>query len=225
MDDEFIQNTSEVDIEATISDSDKPPHLIQSYFHKMKSILFEHKLYFIGMCFVFFISFIFGYLLSYSNPEYIIPILEKFANLADFGNATPFELFKTIFWNNTFVTIVLILFGFFFGIIPLLIIFSNGLTVGAVFEYTTREASPIFFIVGILPHGIIEIPIIFLAGAVGFRIGLRTFLCLFKKVSFADLKKDFLNSLWVLFFFIIPMLLAAAFIEVYITAELLKMFF
>jgi len=221
-----MQNTSEVsDVETTYSDSEKKPLRTQSYFKKLKSILLEHKLYFIGMCFVFFISLIFGYFLSYSDPEYIIPILENFENLADFENATSFELFITIFWNNASIASLLVLLGFFAGIISLILIFINGAAIGAAFEYVLRDEHIIFFLIGVVPHGILEIPSILLAGAVGFRLGIRTLLLFFRKVSFSDLKKDFLNSLWILFLFIIPMLLVAAFIEVYITKSLLELFF
>ena len=193
----------------------------QSYFKKLKSILLNHRLYFIGICLVFFASVVLGYILSYYNPEFILPIFENFA---DFENETSFELAIKLFLNNSLVVILLVLLGFLL-IVPLLIIFINGLVIGIVFEYFAKEASPMFFLVGIIPHGIIELPMFILAGAVGFRIGVRILLCLFGTVSFPDLKKDIFNALWILCLFIIPMLFAAAFIEAYITGYLLEVFF
>jgi stage II sporulation protein M len=79
--------------------------------------------------------------------------------------------------------------------------------------------SPIVFLIGILPHGIIEVPAIAIAASQGFRIG--------KEVIFPPQGKSRSESLRInlkkgikLFAIILPLLLIAAFIEVYVSAQL-----
>lgn len=84
-------------------------------------------------------------------------------------------IFSSIFLNNFFVSIFIIFLSalfFFFPIIPLI---SNGVIVGYVLASSSIASGVnplLIFVLGILPHGILELPAFFVACMMGFRGGL-----------------------------------------------------
>jgi len=76
--------------------------------------------------------------------------------------------------------------------------------------------------IAILPHGVIELPMILISAAMGLRMGLLVFNALAGKD--VGIKKEFLQGLNVFFRFIAPLLLVAAAIETFITPLLIALF-
>lgn len=75
--------------------------------------------------------------------------------------------------NNIRVSILTLILGFVWGAGPLLLLFYNGVILGAVaYDYVVGGQS-IFLMGWLLPHGVIEIPAILLAGQAGFILGAR----------------------------------------------------
>lgn len=75
--------------------------------------------------------------------------------------------------NNIRVSILTLVLGFVWGAGPLLLLFYNGIILGAVsYDYVAGGQS-IFLLGWLLPHGVIEIPAILLAGQAGFILGSR----------------------------------------------------
>ena len=95
------------------------------------------------------------------------------------------RMFLFIFLNNTIKSILVIYLGALFGIFPVIFLVVNGMVLG--FLYSHLEASGAnalaMFVQGVLPHGIIEIPIVVLAAAYGLRLGTMMFKGLFAMVS------------------------------------------
>jgi len=71
--------------------------------------------------------------------------------------------------NNTIVLVTLVASGATLGLLTAGILVFNGFLVGYVVVLVAREAGPVAPVVGILPHGILEIPAILFASAVAFR--------------------------------------------------------
>jgi uncharacterized membrane protein SpoIIM required for sporulation len=73
--------------------------------------------------------------------------------------------------NNIRVSIMALAFGIFFGLGTLVLLFYNGVILGAVvFDYL-HAGQGVFLAGWLLPHGTIEIPAILVAGQAGFVLG------------------------------------------------------
>jgi len=126
-----------------------------------------------------------------------------------------------IFFNNTTSAIFTILLGLVLGIFPFLSLFSNGEVLGML-AFSLRETiSPAIFFVGILPHGIFEIPVLIIAGAMGLKIGKLTINKFFSKKE-VDFKKEISRSFNFFFKFLFPLLAVAALVEVFVTPHILN---
>ena len=115
-----------------------------------------------------------------------------------------------IFLNNAAKSLLSILLGI-TVIVPLFMLYVNGYIIGSIFKYVPLH----YALLGILPHGIIELPAFITAAALGVNIGL-TLIAKFLLRKEYSLKREYKASLKT--FKIIAMaLLIAAFIETYIT--------
>ncbi|CAM3492280.1 stage II sporulation protein M [Paenibacillus lupini] len=79
-----------------------------------------------------------------------------------------------IFLNNAIKSIFIIYIGAILGIIPIFFLVLNGMVVGFLLQHVaqTNGTGDMFHVVlGLLPHGIIEIPAIVIACAYGMKFG------------------------------------------------------
>ena len=83
------------------------------------------------------------------------------------------NFFIFIFFNNAIKSVLVIYAGIFFGILPVIFLVINGMVIGFLVHITTDNGASLFDIVvkGLLPHGIIEIPVIIIACAFGLKFG------------------------------------------------------
>lgn len=144
--------------------------------------------------------------------------------LAEFAqnnqNALPDELTVwTIFANNIVAMTFLCLGSVTFGILSALGLFVNGIVVGAVLPLALQESSAIVVFALIAPHGIVEIPALLMAGAIGFRVPHRIVRYL---LGWDDtpLTKTELYELAVLFLVLVVLIAIAAVIEVQYTRDI-----
>ncbi len=107
-------------------------------------------------------------------------------------------LLIVIFFNNFTKAIIFMFLGLAFGILPVIMLFVNGLLLGYVL-FAEHEMTIIeLFVKGILPHGIIEIPAIILACAYGIKLGtLLAKSIVFKLISvqFEEVWSEFKHTL------------------------------
>ncbi len=205
----------------------------------------DYKKYFVSLnslilfsLFVFLFSVIYGYFSAVQSPEQAIQVLDQFKEI--FGPILAYSSliqFSLVFLNNAFSLFLTISLGIAFGIFPVLSLFSNGSLVG-IFAYFWVQKMPLSeFFFGIIPHGIIEIPILLIGSAIGLRLGRlateKTLFKLFPEWSAKNLKplKDEQGkimrekklkaelSLAIKFSlrYLIPFLVLAAAIEIFIT--------
>jgi len=118
------------------------------------------------------------------------------------------ELIRFILLNNIQSSFIGMLFGIIFGIFPLLAALTNGYILGFV-AAKTAEGAGIFVLWKLLPHGIFELPALFISLGLGLKFG--TFI--FKKNKFEALGTYIIKSIKVFFFIVIPLLIIAAIIE------------
>lgn len=139
-----------------------------------------------------------------------------------------FEKLVIIFQSNLYNCVLAILLGIGLGIIPVYIAIYNGVLMGTVIGYTSNMPNGVVkFIISILPHGIIEIPIMLISIGIGLKMGYNMFSFLLhigskkldkRRVLLQELEQSALICIKL----IIPGLLIAAMIESYITPLIME---
>lgn len=163
------------------------------------------KKYIYAIVFIFFASSIIGFV--YSSE---FSFMDKFLmEIADSTRDLDYlELIWFIFSNNVTSAISSLFFGAFFGIFP----FINAIFNGSILGYVYSQAASIAgygVVWRLLPHGIFELPAIFISLGLGVHLGLS----LFKFDMFKTFKKRFKESLTAFLVIVVPLLALASIIE------------
>ena len=154
---------------------------------------------------LFILSGLFGFFFN-SHLSFINQFLKDI--LSQTSGLSYFPLIIKIFTNNAYVSLLSIILGFILGIVPLL----NALTNGVVLGYVLAK---VYAISGftefwkILPHGIFELPAVFIS----LGLGLKTGMALFSKKPVNEIKYRLIQSIKVFLFVVVPLLILAAIIE------------
>ncbi|ASJ16373.1 sporulation protein [Thermococcus chitonophagus] len=168
---------------------------------------------------IFSLGIIIGVGVAKSNPsaaEYLFKFLRKVLGGGELP--TGFKLFLLIFLNNTRVALIMAFGGLIFGVLPLMIMFFNGAVVGMVTYHVYSAGEPIRkVLLSIIPHGVLEIPALTIAG-VG---GINWFLELV--TGEGDLQKRFrkgFKEMLKLLLVAVFLLFVAALVEAFITPKI-----
>jgi len=201
---------------------------------QFRSLLMDNQKNVIFASSIFFISLFLGIVLFDQNSQYFYDV---FAQLKDIANqiktrdSVVYMVF-TIFFNNLFITFLMITFGIFFGIIPIIILISNGMIIGFLVKVLIESGQTIgFILLGILPHGLLELPTVIIAAAFGMKLGFVLFQLLLNLLGGKDTKHkqtylwDTIKQIPVVFLGLIILLFAAAVIESTLTGYLLTKFY
>ncbi|MEK4512899.1 stage II sporulation protein M [Paenibacillus sp. FSL K6-2524] len=83
------------------------------------------------------------------------------------------SFFVFIFLNNAVKSIVIIFAGALFGLLPIFFLMMNGMVIGFLLTTAASQGENMFdlIVLGLLPHGIIEIPAILIASGFGLQFG------------------------------------------------------
>jgi len=119
-----------------------------------------------------------------------------------------FDLIIFLFRNNSFSGFMGLFFGVVLGIFPVINAIINGLVLGFVSNLSVTESGA-FSLWRLLPHGIFELPAIFIS--LGLGVKLSTFI--FKKDKLDSLRDFLEKSFWSFLLIVIPLLVLAAIIE------------
>jgi stage II sporulation protein M len=178
--------------------------LIEEYKKSWKYIVESKKFIFfiIGLFFVFAVV---GFLFPVPSgiQEWIVDLVNQLKEQTK--DLSQSRLIWFILSNNTFGSFLGILFGFIYGIFPLISAVMNGYILG----WVLVNYGGISSIWKILPHGIFELPAIFISLGLGLKFG--TFM--FQKNKAKSFKNYLINSLRVFLLVIIPLLIIAGIIE------------
>lgn len=118
------------------------------------------------------------------------------------------ELIGFIFLNNLRSSFFALVFGILLGIFPVFAAVLNGFLLGFVADLSVRSQG-IFVLWRILPHGIFELPAVFISLGLGLRLGFY-FWRRRKNEKFKDL---FIESIRIFLLIVFPLLVIAAIIE------------
>lgn len=170
---------------------------------------------------LFFLAIAAGYITGYYYPEIVNELTAQFEE--SFGwiaEESPLVIMLFIFANNTINSFIAMLVGIFFGIWPVLFVMINGFFIGAVVFDSIQQYGGLVILAALIPHGIIEIPVILISTSIGLRLGVLMYQKIFKK---KDIRIKYEVFIAVRFFItvIVPLLFIAAVIETFITSTIL----
>lgn len=174
-------------------------------FNESLSYVSSYKMYIYISMIIFFVSAVLGYFISDQLgflDEQLRDIYMKTQGL------DALELLWFIFSNNVTSALSVLFLGAFFGIFPLF----NAVFNGAILGYVYSKAVPVagFLVIWrILPHGIFELPAIFISLGLGIHLGMS----FFGKQKMITFKRRFSESLKVFLALVVPLLMLAATIE------------
>jgi len=143
-------------------------------------------------------------------------LMEGFsARFAPLLAMAPIFIMLGIFLNNAFVSLLFLVLGLAFGVLPILFVAFNGYVVGVISHFVVQEKGLLFILLALLPHGIVELPMVFLSAGIGLRLGHQVFSALIGRPT--EIKKEFKEGLRFYFHWIMPLLFLAAVVEAFIT--------
>jgi stage II sporulation protein M len=182
-------------------------NLVQEYRNSWQYIK-ESKTFIYFIIGIFFIFLLIGFFIP--APEFLYSkILEYIRELlAKTENMSLLELIWFIISNNVTNTFMGIIFGVAFGIFPVFNSVANGYMLGFV-SIISVDNSGFLTLLKVLPHGIFELPAVFISLGLGAKLG--TFM--FQKNKMESLKNYLVNSLKVFLLIVIPLLIIAGIIE------------
>ena len=115
-----------------------------------------------------------GYFTAQFDPEFAASWTEELEiteMLTWILEQPPLMIMMIIFLKNLLASATAILLGLGLGIVPMMVATSNGFLLGIVGYSAVEQNGWLFLAAGILPHGIIELPVVLLSIAIGLRLG------------------------------------------------------
>ena len=184
------------------------------YFRELRPFLFTTVL-------LFALGSIAGSLLAGHSNFDGLKINESLGGFAQmFINLPKPILALMIFANNAVKTLLVIVLGIAFAIVPLVFVLVNGVAIGVVLHLATQSKGLAYSILAIVPHGVFELPGVLCGAAIGLMLGNKAIRRLFRKSEF-KVGPELSRALKIFATTIVPLLLIGAITEAYLTAALL----
>jgi stage II sporulation protein M len=179
---------------------------LDDHIREAFQVVSKSRRYIVLAVVIFSVSIVVGAVMHERFTE-LLKYLTAFAKSMKDQSATGIIL--GIFQKNFIAMLVVIVGGIAFGVIPVFSLVVNGAVLGVAMMAALQKGLSIFaLIAAILPHGMFELPAIFIASGVGMRIGFMQL-----KHNREPARKRMAEGLQVLFFVVLPLLIVAAIIE------------
>lgn len=179
---------------------------IKEIYQKCWTSIKEAKIYILVIVGIFFLFTLIGYFIPAPSEisalisNYIKDVVNQIASLSWI------QLISFIFFNNAKSSFFGLVLGILFGIFPIFVSIFNGYILGFVSNESVKT-SGILILWKLLPHGIFELPAVFISLGLGLKLAT---MLLDKKRKFGE---SFINALRVFLFVVVPLLIIAAIIE------------
>ena len=193
-------------------------------------IIKRYKKFILVGILIFITGWIAGYLIFLNNPDMALRESSLFSGIEK--KFTFFENLSTpgrvifLFLNNMLVAVLSIFLGSILGLFPIIAAFINGFTVGVISGSIIETEGAGYLLAGLVPHGIFELPAIFISIGMGLKLGyliLSTIISILLGRSTKDEEfRIFLRDMKPAFKLIIVLLAIGAIIEVLITPLCIK---
>lgn len=184
--------------------------------NKELEYLKSSRKYILIMTMIFIISVIAGLVASLKDlglsENYLDMLKESFGWIKDLH---PIGIVLVIFLNNALKSLLSIVLGVGLGIIPVIFIGGNGLLLGIVANQVSSEKGALFVLAAILPHGIMEIPMVLISSGLGLRLGYIMYSSIIGKET--DMRSELTQSLRIYMRIVVPLLFVSAVIETFVT--------
>jgi stage II sporulation protein M len=164
----------------------------------------EGKLFILAAIIIFFIGVIYGMNAPIENyNEHFESLLSDWDKRLSLNSQT--KVILVIFFNNLSVAATSIWLAFIVGLKPIASALINGRDIGILASASFSNGTFTYYIFGIAPHGVFEIPAMFIAWGLGIWCA--------KGLVTKKYKERVLKANRVLVFYIAPLLAVAAIIE------------
>jgi uncharacterized membrane protein SpoIIM required for sporulation len=201
--------------------------LLKYYKDTLPRLIAKHRYAFVSSFFIFFIAFVIGSFSTLQNHEFPRVVLgDEYIDLteANIKKGDAFNIYKRedssimflgITFNNIRVAFVTFVFGLFTAVGSALILFYNGVMLGAFMTFFYIKGLARDAILTVWIHGTLEISIIIIAGAAGIIMGhsLVKPKSLYRLDSLSQGAKA---GMWILIS-TVPVFVMAAFLESFVT--------
>jgi stage II sporulation protein M len=169
---------------------------------------------------LFFLGLGGGVAVVYQIPDLADRFADNIATFVKGFTGMPhWQLAAAIFLNNSVKTLIALLLGALFGVVPVIFLFANGAALGVVFSLSIRTRGLWTSLASIAPHGVIELPAVFLGMSIGLMLGAQT-LARIRRRCPTPIRTEIGLALRYFCTVIAPLLMLAALIEVFVTAAL-----
>lgn len=162
---------------------------------KLKSLWVDNSKYFYIGCILMLAGILIGYVQADKVDAIAREMLGQIKEIADkIGSSNnPSTTFRVIFFNNVVSAVLMMVFGILLGFFPIYGMVTNGLLLGYILHKMGASGFNALqiFVVGILPHGIIELPAVIFAAGIGIRYGalsIRSITCLWNQAIHEEVK-------------------------------------
>ncbi len=178
-----------------------------------------------GVLILFVVGIILGATTAIYYPELMQEIIDEFSQRFGENPQLDSNLAVQIFLQNLGVATMAWIGGLLtVALAPAFIVLANGFIMGYVVSYVIANSadalfSIYFLTVGLVPHGILEIPAFLAAAVLGSRLGLEWLSKNSKGARLVILKQSF-GYTFKMFFYVVVALALAAVIEVFISGKL-----
>ena len=129
------------------------------------------------------------------------------------------HLVGAIFLNNALKSLIVIVLGAFFGLLPIVFLVVNGAAIGIAVIVSSHARGVWQSILVLLPHGVLELPAVLLATSIGLMLGSHLVRRIFGRTA-TPLGHELGHALKFFLTVIVPILIVAAVVEVFITPVL-----
>jgi len=165
----------------------------------------------------FILPMVLGVMLGYSQPGFGERAFSSAYGGADYlKELGPFGLFFLIFLRNSFIGLLTVVSGIVLGLPTILIVVANGFVIGAIAGWLTKAYGAKLVALGLLPHGVIEVPALLICGAYGMRVGVAVVARLMKRDS-VPVSAELATALSAYLSRSLPLFLVAALVESFVT--------
>lgn len=196
---------------------------------RVPKILGASRRYIFFTSVLFLTGVVFGYVVFRRHPvdsSWLATLLDqKFGPMAQaMSTMSVSGMAGMVFWNNLKAAGLLVAGGVVFGVLPMVMVFLNGLLIGMVSGDVTRQGFGLipFILIGVLPHGLFEIPGYIIGGTLGIRLGFNILGYQRGRREGRSVRAILVDTLLVLLVIVVPLLMVGSFIEVTVTRHLVE---
>ena len=138
-----------------------------------------------------------------------------------FSGMPRLKLAGAILVNNAVKTLLAIVLGVVLGIVPVILLLGNGIALAVAWSLSSRGRGPWLSLLSILPHGVIELPAVFLGTSIGLMLGAQVLQRLIGRSETA-IGAELLQGLRYFSSVLVPLLFLAAMVEAFVTTALIS---